>query len=172
MLRGINVGGKGRLPMKELVAELEGMGLENVRTYIQSGNVVFDSSKKLGARFGDEIGQRIEASHGFRPAVMLIGAKGFRDAVAGNPYAEAKTDPKTVHLFFLGAKPRAAKVAELEPLRTQSEEYQLVGKVLYLHTPEGFAKSKLAAGVERVLGVAVTARNWRTVTKVSEMVEG
>ena len=152
---------------------LEDVGATNVRTYIQSGNTVFEL-KKADAKLAERIGERIEKRHGFQPAVMLLAAKDFRRAMAANPFSEAESEPKTLHLYFLAARPAAAKrkavSAALEGVRRPTERFQLTGKVLYLHTPDGLAGSKLPARLEKELGTAATGRNWRTVAKIWELV--
>ena len=90
-------------------------------------------------------------------------------AAKDNPFPEAEDNPKSLHLFFLTEPPKKPDLKSLEALKAKSERFTLKGKVLYLHTPDGFGTSKLAARVERLLGVEATARNWRTVTTLLEM---
>lgn len=170
LLRGINVVGNNKLPMKDLSALLTGMGLREVRTYIQSGNVVFRCDVKNRATLAAQISAAIKAQHGFAPQVLLLDAAELRKAIAGNPYPEAATNPKSLHLFFLAEVPQHADLQALEKLKSDSERYTLADKVFYLHTPEGFGISRLAARVEKLLGVAASARNWNTVCKLAEMI--
>ncbi len=170
LLRGINVIGNNKLPMKELAALLTDMGLRDVQTYIQSGNVVFHSNAKNKTALAAKISAAIEAQHGFAPRVLLLDAEELRQALAGNPYPEAASAPRTLHLFFLAQAPQHPDLKSLEAIKTASERFELAGKVFYLHTPDGFGPSKLAARVEKSLGVAATARNWSTVCKLAEMV--
>ena len=166
LLRGINVGGSGKLPMAELRAILEGLGAKRVETYIQSGNAVYEGTLDAGA-----VGAAIESAHGFRPRVMLLSAKALRRAVAANPFPEAEAAPKTLHLHFLGG----ATEANPETFAAQAngeERWHLDGEVFYLVSPGGLSKSKLGPKVERLLGVPVTARNWSTVTTLAAMAEG
>ena len=170
LLRGINVVGNNKLPMKELAALLTEMGLRDVQTYIQSGNVVFHTNAKNKTALAAKISAAIEAQHGFAPQVLLLDAEELREAMAGNPYPEAESVPRTLHLFFLADAPQHPDLEALEALRTASERFMLAGKVFYLHAPEGFGRSGLAANAERLLGVATTGRNWNTVCKLAEMV--
>lgn len=170
LLRGINVIGNNKLPMKELSALMTDMGLCDVQTYIQSGNVVFRSNLKNKATLPAKISAAIKAQHGFAPHVLLLEAEELRKAMAGNPYPAAVAEPKSLHLFFLDEVPQHPDLKSLEANRTNSERFKLAGKVFYLHTPDGFGPSKLAARVEKSLGVAATARNWNTVCKLAEMV--
>ena len=170
LLRGINIGGNHPLPMKDLSALLEGMGMRDVRTYIQSGNVVFRCDLKNKAALAAKIGSAIEAQHGFAPQVLLLDAAELRKAIADNPYAEAEADPKSLSLLFLAEVPQHPDLKSMEAIKTASERFKLVGKVFYLHAPEGFGRSKLAARAEKLLGVAASGRNWNTVCKLAEMV--
>lgn len=169
LLRGINVGGRNRLPMGELVELLEALGLEDVDTYIQSGNVVFRSAGELSPGLGEEIAAAIEDRHGFRPRALLLPAEQLDQAAESNPFPAAEAEPKTLHLFFLGDVPEEPDVESLNELRAPSERFHLVDRVLYLHAPDGIGRSKLAARAERHLGVSATARNWRTVEKLRQM---
>lgn len=169
LLRGINVIGNNKLPMKELSALLTGLGLRDVQTYIQSGNVVFHSNAKNKTALAAKISAAIEAQHGFAPQVLLLDAAELHRAMADNPYPEAEADPKSLHLFFLDGAPLHPDLKSLEALKADSERFKLAGKVFYLHAPEGFGRSKLAARAEKLLGVAASARNWNTVCKLAEM---
>lgn len=169
LLRGINVGGRNRLPMDELVTVLQGMGLSEIATHLQSGNAVFRSGAADPESLARDIAAAIEASHGFAPQVLLLGAEQLEAALGANPFPEAEDDPSSLHLFFLAASPTDPDLDRLESLRTTSERFELEDRVLYLHAPDGIGRSRLAAGVERALGVPVTARNWRTATRVMEL---
>lgn len=171
LLRGINVGGHNKLPMRELRAVLEDLGLHNVKTYIQSGNVVFQSEREDAPALSDELTAAIQQSHGFAPAVLLLDKKTFRAAMDANPFPEAQTEPKSLHLFFLSGAPDDPDWDALESLKKENERYQLIGKVFYLHAPDGIGRSKLAERFGRGWDVTVTARNWRTVEKIMSMVE-
>lgn len=157
--------------MKALAAELETLGLTQVRTYIQSGNIVFGDSKKTPALRSAEIGKIIEAKFGFEPHVLVINLKDFASAVTANPFHKLMTNEngKTLHLFFLDKKPLNVNQVRLEDLRRPSERWHLEERVFYLHTPEGFGDSKLALQVEKILGVPTTARNWRTVCAILDL---
>lgn len=168
LLRGINVGGR-RIRMQELVQVLESLGLHNVKTYIQSGNVVFQANVADPANMEAAIATAIERDHGFRPRVLLLPVDQFEAAVAGNPFPEAEEAPKTVHLFFLAAPPTSPAIEKLQSLKSSTERFLLSDRVFYLHTPDGFGRSKLAEKAERLLGVPATARNWRTIKKISAL---
>ncbi|HET6527282.1 MAG TPA: DUF1697 domain-containing protein [Balneolaceae bacterium] len=170
LLRGINVGGHNKLPMKELVQLLEDLGLHNVKTYIQTGNVAFKSEKD-SAKLAESIKAAIEKDYGFAPHVLVLTFNEFQKAMTSNPFPEAEAEPKTLHLYFLDREPENPDLESLESIKKDSERFILKNKTFYLHAPEGVGRSKLAAKVEKVLGVPATARNWRSVGKIKEMAE-
>jgi uncharacterized protein (DUF1697 family) len=169
LLRGINVGGKHSMPMKELVAILESLGCQNVRTYIQSGNAVFQHKPAEAKNLASRVTTAIEERRGFAPQVLVLDAQQLAKVVKANPFPEAECEPKSLHVWFLAEKPAKAGLTALDALRTNSEKFELRGSAFYLHAPDGIGRSKLAANVERHLGVAATARNWRTVCTIEKM---
>jgi len=169
LLRGINVGGHNRLAMKALSRIFESAGCEHVRTYIQSGNVVFNRSVKSRVQFGDAIGEAIERDHGFRPAVRLVSAEELSAAIASNPYPMAASEPKSLHLLFLERPPQEEHIDAANALVSKSESITVTGKLIYVHAPDGIARSKLANGIDRALRMNTTGRNWRTVTKLNDL---
>lgn len=147
------------------------MGLADVRTYIQSGNAVVRCPTSRGAGLADEVSGAVEARFGFRPRTMVISAAELRAALARNPFPESASHElgKRLHFFFLdGVVPEAA-LERCEAVRAPTEGLVVDGRVAYLHTPNGFADSKLAARLEKLLGVGATARNWLTVTALAEL---
>ena len=170
LFRAINVGGRNVLPMKELAKVLTPLGFSDIRTYIQSGNVVFRSSQRDREALATSIREAVHASHGFRPATILLSAAELAQAIAVNPFPAAAAEPKSLHLYFL-AQPPAADLAALNALKASGEAFAIIDKVFYLHTPYGFGRSKLAAGAEKRLGIEITARNWRTANKVLELAQ-
>ena len=171
LLRGVNVGGRNKLPMKALLPELQALGLSAVRTYLQSGNVVFQGAGKPAGRLAAEIGFAIGAKFGFAPQVVVLSARDLAAAAAGNPFPEsaAAGEGRALHLFFLARAPRAIDRRRLDRVRAGGERWQVRGRCLYLLAPEGVGGSKLARQVETILGVAATARNWRTVLALLEV---
>lgn len=168
LFRGINVGGANLLPMKELVALLEELGCTGVKTYIQSGNAVF-RHRAAAPGLAMKIRAAVAAAKGFEPAVLLLTEKDLARAAAANPFPEAEGDPAKLHLSFLAARPGKPDLERLEELRSRNERFELAKDVFYLHAPDGIGRSKLAAAVEKALGVAATGRNWRTVQKLLEL---
>ena len=171
LFRGINVGGRNKLPMRDLAAVLEAQGLQNVRTYIQSGNVVFQSEEPAMGDLSTRISTAICERHGFAPSVLILTLAEFENTLAANPYPEAEPEPKTLHVYFLSAEPEQSDTAALERLKLENERYAIIKKAFYLHAPDGIGRSKLAAGVEKALGVTVTARNWRSALKILELAQ-
>jgi uncharacterized protein (DUF1697 family) len=169
LFRGINVGGSHLLPMKDLKLLFEQNGCLDVRTYIQSGNVTFRSSMSDVSRLANLITDAVSRRHGFAPHVVVLTRAQLHKAAAGNPYPEATEDPKSVHLFFLAERPRKPDLKACEAIKRKTERFQLKGSIFYLHAPDGFGISKLAARAEKLLGVSATARNWRTVMTLLEM---
>ena len=171
LFRGVNVGGNNVLPIKDLVAVLEGLGARDVGTYVQSGNAVFRSEETDALALSGRIGAAIEEGHGFEPTVLLLGSEELGRAVRSNPFPEAESEPNTLHLYFLASTPERPDLGALESARGDRERFVLEDRVFYLHAPNGVGRSRLAANAEKLLGVRATARNWRTVSRVTEMAE-
>lgn len=171
LLRGINVGGHHKLPMRELVVLLESLGLKNVRTYIQSGNVVFQSEQTDLLALSETMSAAIGQNHGFRPQVFILDHPSFQAAMAANPFPEGEAQPKSLHFFFLEAVPKDPDLAALEAMKAENERFALIDKVFYLHAPDGIGRSKLAERLGRGWDVVITARNWRTVSKINALAE-
>ena len=169
LFRGINVGGNHMLPMKELKVVLERNGCADVRTYIQSGNVILNSSVPDAAKLAKQLSAAVAKSHGFEPWVLLLTRAELERAAAGNPFPTAAENPRSVHLFFLDGVPKKPDLKALEALKTKTEGFALKDRVLYLYTPDGLGTSKMAARAMKCLGVQATARNWRTVTTLLGM---
>jgi uncharacterized protein (DUF1697 family) len=154
--------------MKDLILLLEYLGATSVRTYIQSGNIVFETQDKEDI-FGEKISQAIQQHYGFSPQILLLNREELNTAMQENPFPEAEANPKTLHLGFLAHAPENPRLDDLERLKSPTEAFVLKGKVFYLYAPEGVGRSKLAASSERLLGVPMTDRNWNTVCKIYEL---
>jgi len=174
LLRGINVGGKHKLPMADLRALFTDAGAHAVETYIQSGNVVFEASAREGPKLAATVAANIEASMGFRAPIVVRTAKAWQALVDGNPFAdEAEADPKRVHAAVLDRKPAAAARKAFDPDCRLGERWILDGGTLYIDFAGGVARSKVTvAYIDRVLGCIATGRNWRTVLALHERVCG
>lgn len=168
LLRGINVGGKHSLPMQALRDIMGSLGCENVKTYIQSGNAIFNSDNDAES-LSASIGTAIEAQFGFVPHVHLLTVEEFESIRSANPFPEAVDTPKLLHVSFLVESPENPDLDALAAVQSPTERFALVANAFYLHAPDGIARSKLAGKVDRCLGVQSTSRNWRTVSKISEL---
>jgi uncharacterized protein (DUF1697 family) len=169
LFRGLNVGGSGILPMKELGSLLENIGLRDVETYIQSGNAVFGCVEEDAPLLSGRITAAIKERHGFEPHVLLLRPEELENVVESNPFPEAESEPRTLHVHFLVSAPEHPDLEALDGIKGERERYVLKDGVFYLHAPGGLGRSKLAANTEKLLGVPTTSRNWRTVTKVLAM---
>lgn len=174
LLRGVNVGGRNRLAMADLRALLAGLGHGAPRTYVQSGNAIFASDRSDGQAMADELAGAIATELGVSPSVMLRSADQLAAVVAANPFApEAAADPTTVHAAFLSAEPDDPAAFAVDPAAFAPEQIAVGDRVRYLHLPAGIGRSPLATELaRRRAGVAVTIRNWRTVTALLDMVAG
>jgi uncharacterized protein (DUF1697 family) len=164
LLRGINVGGKNMLPMKGLVELLEKDNFCNVRTYIQSGNVVLEGSN----RPENSLVLSIEKDFGFRPGMLVLSESELKAAIEKNPFSSA--EGKAMHFYFCESAPNPDK-EKIENLKNGSEKYQIDGCVFYLHAPDGIGRSRLVANIEACLDVRATGRNLNTVRKIQKLAE-
>ncbi|MDH3529834.1 MAG: DUF1697 domain-containing protein [Acidobacteriota bacterium] len=167
LLRGINVGGHNKLPMADLRSICEGIRLKDVRTYIQSGNIVF-SSEKTPSRIALELTAEIDHRFGFAPKILILPADEIRKAAESYPFPT--DDHRLSHIMFLDARPADDEVAKVNLLKHDPDKLTVGDKAVYFYTPNGISGSKLDLNkIERTLGVNVTTRNWRTVQKLIEM---
>ncbi len=173
LLRGINVGGKNKIPMNDLSSMFLEAGCKNVRTFIQSGNVIFNSSAKVSARIPGLIAARITDSLGYKTPVVLRSTAELEDAVSSNPFLKAGAAEDSLHVFFLADHPEPSRVLALDPHRSPPDEYIVRGREVYLRLSNGVADTKLTnAYFDSKLATICTGRNWRTVTKLLELMGG
>jgi uncharacterized protein (DUF1697 family) len=168
LLRGINVGGKNKLPMAALAALFAEAGAGEVRTYIQSGNVVYRAA--AGEAIAATVGERIAARHRLTvPIVVRAGAE-LAEVARNHPFAARAVDDKALHVLFLAARPPAQKIAALDPQRSPDDEFAVVGREIYLWLPNGMARTRLTNDYfDRALATTSTARNWRTVRTLAAL---
>jgi uncharacterized protein (DUF1697 family) len=168
LLRGINVGGKAKLPMKELSAIFATTGATNVRTFIQSGNVIFEAAapEKVAAAVTLEIAR----IYSYPGRIVLRTAAELKTAYKANPFANAGAPLETLHVYFLADKPDPAAVKSLDPDRSPGDSFAIRNREIYLHLPNGMARTKLTnAWFDSKLKTVSTARNWNTVAKLVEL---
>ena len=170
LLRGVNVGGHRKLPMAELRELLAGAGFENVRTYIQSGNIVLDAPDRDRDSVARSIRDEIEGRFGFAPRTLVLDVCEFDAAIAANPFPQGEKEPKAVHFFFLAEPTPNADLDGLRQLAGPGEEFLLTDDILYLYAPNGLSRSRLAERLDRYLKVDTTARNHRSVQAIRALV--
>ncbi|MEL6804868.1 MAG: DUF1697 domain-containing protein [Bacteroidota bacterium] len=171
LLRGINVGGHRKIKMADLRHLCEKIGFETVQSYIQSGNLVFQSNEDQAPVLAKVLQQAILDHHGFEVLTFVISREDFLAAIEANPFGEREDpDPKKLHLCFLHEAVDTAKEAELQAVESGRDEVRLHPKVLYLYCPDGFGRTKYTDSlIKRILQTKGTTRNWRTVGKLQEM---
>lgn len=155
--------------MRDLAPLFEDAGCVNVRTFIQSGNVIFTATAKVSERVAAIITAGIAERFGFSTPVILRTAQQLRDVVSGNPFPNGE---EKLHVMFLADRPNPKQVAELDPNRSAPDRFLVRGAEIYLHLPSGMADSKLTnAWFDSKLATVSTFRNWRTVTKLLALME-
>ena len=170
LLRGINVGGRHPLRMAHLVTLFEDAGCHCVRTYIQSGNVVFDAPAARARLIPAAVTAAIAAKFGFDVPIVTRTAAELQRIIKANPFVEPGTDLRLLSVGFLADRPSAARVAALDPDRSPPDAFVLHGRELYLRYPNGVARTKLTnAYFDRQLETVTTFRNWRTTLMLLEL---
>jgi uncharacterized protein (DUF1697 family) len=185
LLRGINVGGRNKVPMADLREVVASLGHTGVTTYIQSGNVLFSSADTDTARMAAALETAIEDRFGIWASVVVLSRDELAGVLAGNPYRD-EPNPKMVHVVFLNAQPpedlldRVLAAQDAVAAKGSRDAVQAVGHALFLHTPDGYGTSELAQTLFRIVsppakqkkpGLAATARNWATATKLLSLCE-
>ena len=171
LLRGINVKGTRVLPMAALAQSLAASGLTSVKTYIQTGNIVFRHPACDASALSALVTKVIRDRFGFEPATFVFRLSVLRRAMREMPFADLdhQNAGETLHIFFLDSTPNSTDVSRLTRLLAPDERFHLNETIAYLHAPSGFGRSRIAGAVERVLGVNATARNWRTITTLDAL---
>lgn len=174
LLRAVNVGSTGKLPMADFRKLLAELGYRKVETYIQSGNAVFDAPGPA-PKVAKAIATALEKQMGAPAGVLVRTHDELTRVIADNPFAaEAAADGAKVHAVFLSVSPARSVAAGLDRIVTQypqrRDRYDVAGDTLYLHLPEGAAETKFTAkSIDRILGGTGTARNWNTVLRLHAM---
>ena len=171
LLRGINVGAHKRMAMKDLVAVFEKLGCTGVATYIQSGNVVFHAPASLNIDAAT-LAAKIEKAFGFPVPVVLRTAEELDEAIRRNPFPKADPEKDRLHVSFLETAPTRENIAALDPNRSPGDSFKVLGREVYLLFPNGVANSKLTSQyLDSKLKTMGTARNWKTVLTLREMIQ-
>jgi len=173
MLRAVNVGGHNKIKMDALRELCISLKLRDPQTYVQSGNVVFQTNVTDLGLLARRIEQAIEQRFGFRPSVILRTAADLRDVIARNPFASRSgIEPSKLAVTFLAGEPSAEARTKLLAIPAAPEELLLSGRELFVYFPNGMGRPKLSwPMVERALAIPGTSRNWNTVSKLLEMAE-
>jgi uncharacterized protein (DUF1697 family) len=168
LLRSVNVAGHGRIAMHDLRESFSALGYGDVVTFIQTGNVLFDTSARGEAAIATAIEERLAEDFGDAPAVILRTVAELLRVGSSSPYAKAGADPSRHHVTFLAERPAKKVVASLAlPAAVGRDELVIDGREVYVLTPDGYANTKLTGTfLERRLGVLSTTRNWNTVSKL------
>jgi len=170
LLKAVNMVGRHKLPMKGLVALLEGLGAREVKTYRGSGNAVFRHRGTNAARLAGRISAAVGKAYEFEPLVMLLEPEKLERIIADNPFGEAEAEPGALVVGFLTAVPEQPDWEAFEEVRRKSERFALRGDVFYFFAPEGFHLTKIGPWLKRSFcSVDGTGRTWSTVVKVMAM---
>ena len=170
LLRGINVGGKNKLPMRDLAEIFSEAACDNARTYIQSGNVVFHAAPATAERVSAVVSRALGDRFGIMVPIVLRTAAELAEAAAANPFLKSVTDTEALHVAFLADRPDRRNVASLDSARSPGDSFVVRGRDIYLHLPNGVARTKLTnAYFDSTLATTSTIRNWRTVQVLLEM---
>lgn len=170
LLRGINVGGRNMIPMAELRALAAGLGWDDVRSYVQSGNLVFAASGRAAA-LEQGLEAAVRARFSLAIPVIVRSAAQWSRYVATVPFAETDgLEPKSIILALSQRRPPRTAIGLLRERATLGERIEQVGDAIWIHYAGGFAGSKLTPGMfDRVVGSPVTTRNWRTVLTLGSL---
>ncbi len=168
MLRGINVGGQRTVKMEDLKELYASLGFEHPRTYLQSGNVVFDGPDGDAAALERNISANIGKTLGLDATVIVRTADELRAVIDSMPFSGRNTEK--LHVTFLSEKPAEFPLVKVERAKDSSEECVVCGREIYLFCPNGYGRTRLSNGFfERALKVSATTRNWRTVNSLASM---
>ena len=171
MLRGINVGGQKKVRMADLKSLYKSLRLGNVQTYVQSGNVVFDSEEQDAEKLRKSIEAQIEATFGFSVPVLVRSADDFKNVIEHHPFANE--DPIRVLVTFLYKHPEKSKRDELRLYEDIVDQFALGEQEIFLFCPGGYGRTKLSnTFFEKKLGVICTTRNWKSVNALYKMASG
>jgi uncharacterized protein (DUF1697 family) len=171
ILRGINVGGKRKILMADLKVLLEELGYQNIQTYIQSGNLIFNADEKLqNKEMAKDIENDILKKFDFEVPVIVMSADEIERAIAKNPFYTADADINKLHLTFLNEVPAKDKQEHAESLDYAPDQFKIIGKNAFVYCEGSYHKSKLTnAFFEKKLNLKATTRNWKTVLKLWEL---
>ncbi len=171
MLRGINVGGQNKIKMEELKSLYESLGFKNIRTYIQSGNVIFGSAGKDTKELSNLIEEKIKEVFRLSVSVLLRTPAELQHIIDANPFINDKhIDTGKLYITFLSIAPKASALSEMKEIRGDPDKFYIVDREIYLYCPDGYGRTKFSNDFfERKSGIAATTRNWKLVNTLLEM---
>lgn len=171
MLRGINVSGQKVIKMEALRKIYEDLGMINVKTYIQSGNVIFRSNRHNHQELGNIISTEIQKQFKFEVHIIVLTIDELKEIIEKNPFVTDLTmDISNLYITFLATKPSNLKIEEISTKKFQGEKFSILNKAVYLCCSNGYGKSKLNNNYfENTLHVAATTRNWRTANELLKL---
>jgi uncharacterized protein (DUF1697 family) len=171
MLRGINVAGKKIVRMEDLRASFEALGFGRVRTYVQSGNVIFEGAKVPSDNLFETIPEKISKDFGFPIPVFLRTSDELKKIVRDNPFLNEKhMDHSRFHVTFLSALPARDAEQKIGASNARPDQFHVSGREIYLYCPNGYGRSKLSNNaLEKALSVGATTRNWKTVSTLARI---
>jgi uncharacterized protein (DUF1697 family) len=171
MLRGINVGGQKIIRMENLRASFETLGFRRVRSYVQSGNLIFEAMRSSSDNLSMIIEERILSEYGFSVPVVLRTADEVKKIAIGNPFLNEKgIDSSKLHVTFLSESPTQAALGKLAALNSHPDQFRVKGREVYLYCPDGYGRTKLSnTAFEKLLSIDATTRNWKTVNTLVKM---
>jgi uncharacterized protein (DUF1697 family) len=173
LLRGVNVGGKNKLPMKELACLFNDAGCDDTRTYIQSGNVVFHTDPRKALGIAESIRREIGKRYSIETRLILRATSDMSRVIKANPFLKEAVEEDFLHVYFLAEPCGKECIAQLDPDRSPPDRFAVRGSEIYLCLPNGMGKTKLGnTYFDKKLKTTSTARNWRTVLKLYEMMQG
>jgi uncharacterized protein (DUF1697 family) len=168
LLRGINVGGQNKISMEDLRKIYESLGLKSVKTYIQSGNVIFQYSNTSTTKLANKIESKIKQYFKLDVAVLILTKNEFHMVIENNPFHNE--DQNKIHTTFISSCPTDIPIDDMNKIKDRSELFSIIDKQIYLFCPNGYGKSKLSnMFFERKLKVIATTRNWKTVSALYDI---
>lgn len=167
LFRGVNLASRNRLSMKDLAGIFTALGCRDVRTYIQSGNVVFNASAKIAAQVPAAVSKEVQDRFGITAPIVMRTVEEMSAVLQNNPFLAQGAEEKALHVSFLADAALPANIAKLDPNRSEGDSFAVVGREIYFHLPNGMARTKLTSQYfDSRLKTIGTARNWRTVQQL------
>ncbi|MBI5679508.1 MAG: DUF1697 domain-containing protein [Methanobacterium sp.] len=171
LLRGINVGRKNRIKMADLINIFESMGFKDVKTYLQSGNVIFNHDSIDTVKTARDIEKNITQTFGFEVNLIIRNEDELENIINGNPFIkESNIEIDKLHVTFLQERPETEIIQNLDINKDINEKFEVIDKEVYLYCPNGYARTKLTNNVfEKKLKTKATTRNWKTTNKLLQI---